>query len=76
MYDFYDFVAVYQPYINAAPRLFTISEETKSAELYQKPTHRYLDDPETAYELEVCGYTRTRGFTRTRPVPADRVRVG
>src|SRR6218665_529663 len=26
--------------------------------------------------LEVCGYTRTRGFTRTRPVPAGRVRVG
>src|SRR5688572_31273348 len=26
--------------------------------------------------LGVCGYTRTRGFTRTRPVPAGRVRVG
>jgi len=26
--------------------------------------------------LEVCGYTHTRGFTRTRPVPASRVRVG
>ena len=23
-----------------------------------------------------CGYTCTRGFTRTRPVPAGRVRVG
>ena len=27
-------------------------------------------------ELEVCGYTRTREFTRTRPVPAGRVRSG
>ena len=27
-------------------------------------------------QLEVCGYTRTRGFTRTRPVPAGWVRVG
>ena len=28
------------------------------------------------YKLGVCGYTRTRGFTRTRPAPADRVRIG
>ena len=28
------------------------------------------------YTLGVCGYTRTRGFTRTRPVPAGRVRIG
>jgi len=30
----------------------------------------------SGFLLGVCGYTRTRGFTRTRPVPADRVRVG
>src|SRR6218665_3521714 len=28
------------------------------------------------YLIEVCGYTRTRGFTRTRPVPAGWVRIG
>jgi hypothetical protein len=28
------------------------------------------------YSLEVCGYTRTRGFTRTRPVPAGTGRAG
>jgi hypothetical protein len=27
-------------------------------------------------ELGRCGYTHTRGYTRTRPVPAGRVRVG
>jgi len=26
--------------------------------------------------MGVCGYPRPRGFTRTRPVPAGRVRVG
>jgi len=28
------------------------------------------------FRLGVCGYTRTRGFTRTRPVPAGRVGSG
>ena len=27
------------------------------------------------YKLEVCGSTRTRGYTRTRPVPAGMGRV-
>ena len=27
------------------------------------------------YRLEVCGSTRTRGYTRTRPVPAGMGRV-
>src|SRR5688572_2795297 len=25
----------------------------------------------SAFRLGLCGYTRTRGFTRTQPVPAD-----
>src|SRR6218665_326762 len=36
-----------------------------------------LDKTETLtyFVLEVCGYTRTRGFTRTRPVGAGRVGI-
>jgi hypothetical protein len=30
----------------------------------------------SSLKLEVCGYTRTRGFTRTRPVPAGTGRAG
>src|SRR6218665_1350696 len=35
----------------------------------------FAPSPTATWPLEVCEYTRTRGFTRTRPVPAGRVGV-